>query len=492
VSGLPFGPGALAFVALYLVAMVVVGLIARRAKRDDSLADFYLAGRNLGTFILFLTLYATQYSGNTMLGYPGEAYRLGFAWIMSVTFMMAIVIAYLPFAPRLRRLAGEHGFVTPGDFIDFRFGSPALSLVANLLLAVCVSNYLLAQLVAMGHVAAGLSGQLVPNWVGVLVLVLVIIVYETLGGLRAVAWTDTVQGVLLFGGLVALVYSIAPSPSDWLRLTEWLNQHAPATTAVPSSEVCRRWLGTVLLIGFSGAIYPQAIQRLYAARSTRTLKRSLQLMVFMPLVTVTVVVLIGLAGLQRFPGLEGVAADQVMPAFLREWSQQSTSSYVMAVLVVTGTLAAIMSTADSVILSLSSILSKDILGKTVLSGASERRLTFTGKALSWLLMGVLAIVAVSPNTTLWGLIEFKMELLIQISPLFILGVTWPRFQTRPALLGLVLGAATAVGLMLAGIDDLAGLPAGIVAWALNLAVAIGLSLAMAPSPVPMRQPVASP
>ncbi|MGH9336907.1 MAG: sodium:solute symporter family transporter, partial [Vicinamibacteria bacterium] len=73
-SGLPFGPGALAFVVLYLVSMVVFGLVARKAKRDDSLADFYLAGRNLGPFILFLTLYATQYSGNTILGYPGEAY----------------------------------------------------------------------------------------------------------------------------------------------------------------------------------------------------------------------------------------------------------------------------------------------------------------------------------------------------------------------------------------------------------------------------------
>ncbi|MGH9334323.1 MAG: sodium:solute symporter family transporter, partial [Vicinamibacteria bacterium] len=425
------------------------------------------------------------YSGNTMLGYPGEAYRLGFAWIMSVSFMMSIVIAYLAFAPRLRRLASEQGFVTPGDFIDYRFNSRALSLVANLLLLICVSNYLLAQLIAMGHVAAGLSGQLIPNWVGVLILVVVIIVYETLGGLRAVAWTDTVQGVMLFAGLLALLFAVAPWPSDWLRLTEWLNQNAPEKTAVPSGELCLRWLGTVLLIGFSGAIYPQAIQRLYAARSTRALKRSLQLMVFMPLVTVTVVVLVGLVGIQRFPGLEGVAADQLMPAFLREWAQVSTWSYLIAVLIVSGTLAAIMSTADSVLLSLSSILSKDILGKTVLSGAGEKRLTMTGKLLSWIIMGVLAVVAFSPRITLWGLIEFKMELLIQISPLFFLGTTWSRLQTRPALLGLLLGSAAAVGFTFAGIDSIGGLPSGVVAWALNLVVAVGLSIWTEPRRVPI-------
>jgi len=84
VSEVPLGPGALTFIGLYLVSLLVIGYIAKRAQRDQSLGDFYLAGRGLGTLVLLFTLYATQYSGNTVLGYPGEAYRLGFAWIMSV------------------------------------------------------------------------------------------------------------------------------------------------------------------------------------------------------------------------------------------------------------------------------------------------------------------------------------------------------------------------------------------------------------------------
>lgn len=474
-SEVPLGPGALTFIGLYLVSMLVIGYIAKRAQRDESLSDFYLAGRSLGTLVLLLTLYATQYSGNTVLGYPGEAYRLGFAWIMSVSFMMSIVVAYLLFAPALQRLARSHGFVTPGDFLDYRFGSPALSHLANAVLVVSVANYLLAQFMAMGHIVAGFSGNAIPYWVGVVVLVLVIVIYETMGGLRAVAWTDFIQGVLLFLGVVGLLFWAAPTPSHWRSLTDWLGTHDPAKTAVPDADITLRWLSTVVLVGFSGAVYPQAIQRIYAAKSAGSLKRSLQFMIFMPLVTIVPVVLTGLVGYRRFSGLEGVQADQIMPMLLRDWATQSLASYVLSVLVLTGALAAIMSTADSVLLSLSSILAKDFLGKTALRNAPEARLTHAGKLLSWALTGSLAWLAMSPRITLWGLIELKFELLIQVAPAIILGVIWPRLDSKATLAGLAVGTVVAGSLALAGVNEVAGIQAGLFALGLNLALSVGLS-----------------
>jgi SSS family solute:Na+ symporter/sodium/pantothenate symporter len=475
ISDVPLGPGALAFIGLYLASMLVVGYVAKRAQRDESLGDFYLAGRGLGPLVLLLTLYATQYSGNTVLGYPGEAYRLGFAWIMSVSFMMSIVVAYLPFAPALHRLAKRHGFVTPGDFLDHRFGSPALSYLANAVLVVSIANYLLAQFMAMGHMVAGFSANAVPYWVGVVVLVLVIVIYETLGGLRAVAWTDCAQGALLLVGVVGLLFWAAPTPSHWRSLTEWIGEHDSVKTAVPGADITFRWLSTVVLVGFSGAVYPQAIQRIYAAKSAASLKRSLQIMIFMPLVTIVPVVLTGLVGLQRFSGLEGVQADQIVPMLLRVWATQSISSYALSVLVLTGALAAIMSTADSVLLSLSSILAKDFLGKTALRNAPEARLTRAGKILSWAVTGFLAWLAISPRITLWGLIELKFELLIQVAPSIVLGVLWPRLDSRAALAGLVLGTLVAGSLALSGLDEVAGFQAGLFALGLNLALAVGLS-----------------
>ena len=131
-EGMVFGPGALAAVALYLFSMIGVGWYARQKRQTDSMADFYLAGRSLGLAVLFLTLYATQYSGNTLFGYTGKTYRIGFEWTASVVFMFSVIVGYMLYAPRLVTLARKEGFITPGDYIRYRFSSPVLTLLSTI------------------------------------------------------------------------------------------------------------------------------------------------------------------------------------------------------------------------------------------------------------------------------------------------------------------------------------------------------------------------
>ena len=458
--------GAGVAVGLYLAVLIAVGWITRRRGKQSRLGDFYLAGRNLGGFVLLLTLYATQYSGNTLLGYPGEAVRMGYAWVMSVGFMMAIIVAYLLFAPRLQVIARRHHFVTPGDWIAHRFNSPALTLIANVLLILAISNYLLAQLMAMGHVTEGLSGGAVPYWAGVVLLTLVVIIYETVGGMRAVAWTDCVQGIMLLVGLVGLLLAVVPTPGHLAELTEAVVAAAPEKAAVPGWELSRYWFSTILLIGFSGAVYPHAIQRIYAARDAATLKRAFSIMVFLPLITTGVMFLVGILAIAELGAIGD--ADQVMPAMLTAWAGRSVLLYVLSVVVITAVVAAVMSTADSVLLSLSSILAKDIVGTTLLRGAPEAQLTRIGKRLSWGVVAVLVAIALAPRVTLWGLTEIKMEILAQVAPLFILGVAWRRLTTAAALAGMLAGCATYASLLLAGRPEIWNLHAGIVALAVNV------------------------
>ena len=75
----------------------------------------------MGGFVLFLTLYATQYSGNTLVGFAGRAYRDGYDALVLITFLSAAVGAWLFYAPKLFRLSREHHFITPIDFIEYRF-----------------------------------------------------------------------------------------------------------------------------------------------------------------------------------------------------------------------------------------------------------------------------------------------------------------------------------------------------------------------------------
>ena len=469
------GSGAIVAVGLYLAAILAVGYAARRHRADESLAEFYLAGRRLSGPVLLLTLYATQYSGNTLIGYPGEAYRLGFSWVMSVGFMMAIIVAYLLFAPRLHYLARRHGFVTPGDWVTHRFGSPTLTLFANLLLVAAVSNYLLAQLIAMGHITAGLSGGTVPYWVGVVLLTLVVLVYETVGGMRAVAWTDAIQGLMLMVGLTGLMIAISPTPTKLAEITQLIAAEAPSKTAVPGWDISRNWFSTLVLIGVSGAVYPHAIQRIFAARDNTALKHSLGTMVFLPLVTTGIVFLIGVFAIAEFSGAGPIEPDQVLPLLLTKWGETSPILYALSLLVIVAVVSAIMSTADSVLLSLSSILAKDVLGTTVLRGANEARLTRTGKTLSWVLVAGLVGLALNPRLTLWGLTELKMEILAQVAPLFVLGVGWSRLTTRAALSGMVIGTTAYITLLATGHPEPWNVHAGVVALGINLAVCVAMT-----------------
>ena len=430
---LPFGVVGGIAIGVYVAAMIAVAFIARRARKDDSLDDFYLAGRGLGPLVLFMTLYATQYSGNSLLGYPGEAYRLGFAWVMSVGFMLAIVVAYVAIAPRLYRVAHRFRCVTPGDWIDHRFGMPALTSLANVVWVAAIANYLLAQLVAMGHVVAGLTAGGLPYWSGVMLLAVVIIIYKRLGGLRAVAWADGVQGLMLVVGLLGLMLAIARTPANLERVTEWIIRLEPQKAAVPSWTTCISWASTVVMIGLSAAVYPQAIQRIYAARDAHALQRSVARIAIMPLVTMVPILLLGIVGIEQLAGLTGVEADQALPRLLAQWASQSTWMYVMALTVMLAVVAAIMSTADSVLLSLSSILATDVLGKWILPHVPEARLTQAGKALSGLVMLALVGVALSPRITLWGLTQLKMELLVQVAPAFFLGLRWSEVRGRAVL-----------------------------------------------------------
>ncbi|MGH7822164.1 MAG: sodium:solute symporter family protein [Candidatus Binatia bacterium] len=461
---------------LYLMSVALLAEVARRARRGRSPADHFLAGRGLGTFVLFLTMYATAYSGNSLLGYPGEAYRRGFSWIMATGFMLAIIVIFHLLVPRLRPLASAHGFVSPGDWIRHRFGgepgSRALLIGVGALMSVALLNFLLAQLIAMGHVTAQITGGMVPYGAGVAGLAAAILVYETIGGMRAVAWTDALQGVLMLVGLGILLGWLLGEAGGIEGVTLRIAAARPEAVAVPGARECAYWASSTILMGVASVVYPQAIQRIFAAGSAAALRRSLAMMSFMPLATTAVVTFVGLATIPLFAELGRVEADTVMPRLLEEWGRSGTGPTVLAVLVFLGALAAIMSTADSVLLSLGSVIAGDILGR---SGTDERT-TVIGKRAATVLMAALVIVALEPRITLWRLIELKMDVLIQCAPAFLVAIHWSGMRARPAVTGIAVGTAIAAIGVIAGYDLVLGFHIGVAGMFVNVAIAVGGSL----------------
>ena len=369
--------GGMIYMGLYLFSLIGIGLAGRFARKENTMADFYLAGRGMGVFVLFLTLYATQYSGNTLIGFTGQAYREGFTALVTVTFMTVIIGAYLIFAPKLYRLSKEHNYITVGDFIQHRFQSTTLTVTITVIAIIALGNYILTNLKAIGFIIVAATGGQVSFAQGIIVLSLIMVIYETLGGMRSVAWTDMIQGVLLLFGVFFIFITIQSEYGGLAKMSEQIKNIRPDFWQPPDWEGKRLWLSTIIIVFFGISVYPHAIQRIYAARDERTLRRSFQIMIFMPLVTTLFMIIVGIVGAAQIPGLDRQGSEQITLLLLNDLAQKIPAISWLLVIFLSAAVAAIMSTVDSALLAISSMVTQDLYGK-VKPGSSQSHLTWVG------------------------------------------------------------------------------------------------------------------
>ena len=429
---------------IYLFMMIGIGMLGRASRKEESLSDFYLGGSSFGFVVLFLTLFATQYSGNTLLGFAGTAFREGGTYIVSVMFMVLAMTMITIYGPRLFKLSRVFGYVTPADYIYHRFGSHALRVVCVILLCWGLANYILEQLVAMGHAVEGLSGGRIDFMLGVVMLVIVMLIYESLGGMRSVAWTDVIQGTLLFGGCSVILYILLTTDGGLGASTEIVREQDPEKLATPDAADIRTWISRILLLSFGVSVYPHAIQRVFAAKSLKSLRFSLSTMTFAPFATTFLAFLLGIIAISRFQGLSGFDSDKVTLYMLADIISMNVFTYWLGVIVFVALVAAIMSTSDSALLSIQSMVTKDIYKPYINKDASPQHLLKVGKIGGWALMALLitfAWISRQTESSIWLLIKLKLEFMVQISPVFILGVYWRRLPGAAVLLGICTGTA---------------------------------------------------
>ncbi len=188
------------FVILYWCYCIYWGI--RGARMAKTASDYFIAGRKLGLWVFVLAATATSFSGWTFMGHPGLVYRDGFQYAYASFYVVAIPFTGVLFLKRQWMLGKRYGYVTPGEMLSDYFQGDAIRVLTVLVALVFSIPYLGLQLGASGYLFNVLTDGEVSKNVGMVILSLVVLIYVASGGLRAVAYVDTVQCILLGLGII--------------------------------------------------------------------------------------------------------------------------------------------------------------------------------------------------------------------------------------------------------------------------------------------------
>ncbi|MCG8354208.1 MAG: hypothetical protein MI920_01430, partial [Kiloniellales bacterium] len=188
------------FVLLYWAYCVFWGI--KSAMTAKTASDYFIAGRQLSLWVFILAATATSFSGWTFMGHPGLVYRDGFQYAYASFYTITIPFTGVMFLKRQWMLGKRFGYVTPGEMLSDYFQGDGIRILTVIVALLFSIPYLGVQLGASGFLFSVLSDGIVAKNVGMWILSLVVLIYVASGGLRAVAYVDTLQCILLAVGII--------------------------------------------------------------------------------------------------------------------------------------------------------------------------------------------------------------------------------------------------------------------------------------------------
>lgn len=470
-------PGLFVF-AVYMAALVLVGILAGRLQRTSE--DFWVAGRRFGIGLLVIAEVASVLHGGTVLSGVALAARVGgVATLPFISFAVASFIIVQFFAKKLRLMAG---FTLP-DYMGARFESNFLRGFCAVVVAVSSIFYMTAQIRVMGFLFERLLG--IPMVFGMAFGTAIFVFYITLGGLLAVVWTDIILFVVMWAGLAAILPAVHLAVGGWSTALLRADAVAPGWTSVLGIS----WSGTYLiswwivwLVGYATRI--TMITKVFAAKDTRVARISLPITdaLFLLFLLYGNLYLGAAARVLVWNDVARVP-DQAFPTLVTYVSRLAATPWLGAI-ALTGVASAAIATADSLLLMTGAAIAHDLLRKCYFEprriGRSERfylrisRVTIVAVGLVSLLAAwrtsELVLQIVSYAVALTG-VTFFFPLLF--------GLTSPRVTRQAAIISSVGGSVVGMAWT---VLHLAKVP-----WALDIhPVVPGLAVALVPMLFPAR------
>ena len=418
----------------YVLVVLAVGVAAtRRSARSPE--EYFLAGRGLGTVVLFMALFGTNCTAFVLVGVPGRAYHdgVGTFGINAPIIALGIPLSFWAVGAPARRLAARLGALTPAELYAKRLGSRAVGVALFAVFLLYTIPYMVTAIDGAARTLEAVSEGRVPAlWGGLLVLA-VALIYTTLGGMRATAWTNVLQGALFMVFMVMAFVVVSSSMGGLAAAMEKVRATDEGLLSRPEGGLYepRAFASWSLAISLTVIAFPHMLVRMFTARSERTLQNVCRLYPLALVLLWLPAVMLGVWGAAEVPGLVGRDSDRIFALMVTEHLPP-----LLASLGFVAVLAAVMSTLDAQLLTLGSMLVRDVLPGRGRSAASEVRL---GRAFGVAVALLTVIVWRLSGASIFALASISFSGYVTLFPTLLLGVRWERFSAGGALLSIGLG-----------------------------------------------------
>jgi len=335
----------LIIIILYFAGMLAIGVVSRRKSREAD--DFFVAGRKSSSFFITGSLLATIIGGSATVGMAGLGFKQGLtgAWWLLVG-SIGLVFLGLFFAKKVRRFA----LYTLPELVEKQYDR-RMALASSVLIVVAWIGIIAAQIIAAGKILSIIGIGSPALWM--VIFTIIFVAYTVLGGQYAIIRTDTIQAVIIFAGISGGLALLLSRLGGWGGLQSSL---PPEQFAFPlSSQFGGTELVTLLLlVGLTYVVGPDMYSRLFCAKDDRTARASTFWTALFIIPVAFAITLIGMGAAALFPE---IAPEQALPMVIKEVFSPLLGGIVLAAL-----LCAVMSSADTTLLSASTILMVDIVG----------------------------------------------------------------------------------------------------------------------------------
>lgn len=440
--------GAVLFVAL----MVFLGHAAGTHTSHQS-EDYFLAGRGLRKFVLLAAIFGTNMSAFVMLGVAGSSYHAGIS--VGLTLVGALLFT-MPlsfyFGYRCWLVAKRFGYVTPVEFYRERFQSDGLGILLFLGFVAWTIPLILTGVIGGGRALENFTGGTVPYWVGGLAVTMVVGYYTWAGGMKGTAWTNTAQTALFMLFLILAVILVPWAVGGTGTIAANLDARPELITRVwEGGAGIGGSLSQFLAFSFIAFGLPYVWIRMVSAGSGRDLRFSGLAYPLAIILTWVPAILLGVWGATLIPGLSGPEADSIIFMLTGQLLPTWVSAFGLIAL-----LAIVMSSMDAQILTLSNMLSRDIVSRYRRSGNGNAQVGYA-RAFVLVLLAATYAISLLDVPGVFDVAEFAVAGLAVLYPVLIGGILWRRATKWGAMASLVSGQAVFVAGSLGWYPAVAGL-----------------------------------